>query len=117
VEAFGRFCGTGRKVVGNFVVVLFVIAVGGDDVVICRYAVEAMDFRAFFRGQAGHVLVVVVGVVPDGARWFDVGVDEVLVVCFWVMLSYPPVGEWPAFVFHASSRLCRDAIFLSERVF
>jgi hypothetical protein len=40
-----------------------------------------------------------------------------LVVSFGIVLSYPAVGERAAFVFHASSRLRRDAVFYIEIVF
>lgn len=76
----------------DVVVVLFVIAVGGDDVVICGDAVEAFDLGALLGGEAGHVCFIVVGVVPDRSGWLDVCVDEELVVCFGVMLSYPAIG-------------------------
>lgn len=54
--------------------------------------------------------------VPDGAGWLDVCVDEELMVGFRIVLSYPAVGEGAAFVFHAASRLWRDAIFYFEIV-
>ena len=66
----------------DLMVVLFLIAVDGNDIVIRRDAVEALDLGAFFGGEAGHVCFVVVGVVPDGAGWLDVCVDEELVVGF-----------------------------------
>lgn len=49
VDTFGSLVGRARgQLVRDFVVVLFVIAVGGDDVVICRDAVEALDLGALF---------------------------------------------------------------------
>ena len=111
VNAFGGLiCWAWGKLIRYFVVVLFVIAVGRNNVVVRWNAVEAMYFGALFGGEAGHVLVVVIGMMPDGARWFDIRVDEELVVGFRVELSYPAVREWPSFVFHAPPRLWGNAI-------
>jgi hypothetical protein len=52
VQAFGVIGRARRQVVGDvLVVVLFVIAVGGDDVVVCWHAVEALDFRSLLGGD------------------------------------------------------------------
>jgi len=110
-------CGAGRQIVRDVVVVLFIIAVGGDDIVVRRDAVEALDPGALLWGEAGHVLFVIVGVMPNGAGWLDVCVDEELVMGFWVVLSYPAGRQWAGFVFHASSRVWRDAIFYFEVTF
>lgn len=51
--------------VRRVVVVVLVIGVEGDDVVLCRDAVQAADFCLLFGREGVHVCLVVIGVVPD----------------------------------------------------
>lgn len=72
--------------------------------------VQTLDLCALFRRKAVHVDVVIVGMLPNGARRVLVCIDEELVVFFGVILSHPAWWEGPRFVLHTPARLRRDAI-------
>ena len=61
-------------------------------------------------GKGVQILVVVVGVVPDGAEGVGFGVDEELVVGFGVVGAYPTFWQRAELVFHAKARGSWDAI-------
>lgn len=89
---------------------IVVVGALGFDVGVAGDAVDAFDLAALDRRERAHVLVVVVGVVPDGAGRVVGGVDEELVVELWVVLTDPAVGEGASFVFHGATALGRDAV-------
>lgn len=86
------------------VIVVFVVGVRGGDVGFAGVValVEAFLFYALalFAWQRAEVLVVVVGVHPDAARWVFGDVDEELVLLDWVECSHPAFRQRAALVLH-----------------
>lgn len=75
--------------------------VGGEIIVeIVRAGVQVLDAFTLGAAEGGEVLVVVVGVMPDGAWGLGERVDEELVVRFMVVVADPAVGEIARLVFH-----------------
>lgn len=60
--------------------------------------------------QRVEKVLVVVGVVPDGADGVGFGVDEELVVGFGVVGAHPTFGQRAELVFHAKAGRRRDAV-------
>lgn len=89
--------------VGLVGVVGVVVAAFGLDVGFGGDFEEALHAGAFGRGEAGEVVGVVVGMVPDRGGGIDVGVDEELVRVFRVVLSEPARWQWSRFVLHAAA--------------
>ena len=78
--------------------------------VMVMLALQLLDAIALSGRERVEVLVVVVGVVPDGAEGVGFGVDEELVVGFGVVGAHPAFGKRTELVFHAQAGRGRNAI-------
>jgi hypothetical protein len=71
---------------------------------------QTLDAGALGGGEAGEILLIVVRMLPNGARGVRGRVDEELVVFFGVVLADPAWRKGARFVFHGAAALRGDAI-------